>query len=72
LEQHLLTVDAATEAELGELTDEVTERVATTVTEAEKLGTMNSGPSLSAKHMFEHVYAEMPPHLRQQRQDLGV
>jgi len=42
------------------------------VLEAEELGTMNSGPRLSASHMFANVYAEMPPHLREQRQELGI
>jgi 2-oxoisovalerate dehydrogenase E1 component alpha subunit len=72
LEAHLLASGATTTADIDRLRADVTDRVVATVTEAEELGTMNSGPSLSARHMFEHVYAEMPPHLWEQRQELGV
>jgi 2-oxoisovalerate dehydrogenase E1 component alpha subunit len=41
------------------------------VAEAEALGTLNSGPPVSPVDMFRHVYAEMPPHLIEQRQELG-
>jgi 2-oxoisovalerate dehydrogenase E1 component alpha subunit len=41
------------------------------VTEAEKLGTLGSGPAASPVELFRHVYAEMPPHLVEQRQELG-
>jgi 2-oxoisovalerate dehydrogenase E1 component alpha subunit len=39
--------------------------------EAESHGTLHSGPKPSARDMFEGVYAEMPPHLRRQRQEAG-
>ena len=40
--------------------------------EAQKFGTLDSGQHFSTKTMFEDVYKEMPPHLRRQRQELGV
>jgi 2-oxoisovalerate dehydrogenase E1 component alpha subunit len=40
--------------------------------EAEQYGTLNDGRVPSAATMFEDVYKEMPEHLRQQRQQLGV
>ena len=39
---------------------------------AERHGTLHAGGKPSARDMFEGVYAEMPPHLRRQRQDAGV
>ena len=35
-------------------------------------GTLHAGGKPSARDMFEGVYAEMPPHLRRQRQQVGV
>ena len=40
--------------------------------EAERHGTLHAGGKPSARDMFEGVYAEMPPHLRRQRQQAGV
>src|SRR4051812_34354954 len=40
--------------------------------EAESHGTLHTGPKPSARDMFEGVFAEMPPHLRRQRQQAGV
>ena len=40
--------------------------------EAESHGTLHAGGKPSARDMFEGVYAEMPPHLRRQRQQAGV
>ena len=40
--------------------------------EAESHGTLHDGPKPSAATMFEQVYKEMPRHLREQRQQLGV
>ena len=52
----------------GELADEVREAAR----EAERFGTLDSGPTFSAKTMFEDVYKEMPWHLKRQRQEFGV
>jgi 2-oxoisovalerate dehydrogenase E1 component alpha subunit len=40
--------------------------------EAEQHGTLIDGRVPSAATMFEDVYKDMPEHLRQQRQQLGV
>lgn len=40
--------------------------------EAERHGTLHSGPHPSARDMFEGVYEETPPHLRRQRQQGGI
>jgi len=40
--------------------------------EAEAHGTLHQGGKPSARDMFEGVYAEMPPHLRRQRQQAGI
>ncbi|GAB4516800.1 MAG: 3-methyl-2-oxobutanoate dehydrogenase (2-methylpropanoyl-transferring) subunit alpha [Amphiplicatus sp.] len=40
--------------------------------EAEKNGTLHSGPKPPPRKMFEDVYKEMPPHLIRQRQEAGV
>jgi 2-oxoisovalerate dehydrogenase E1 component alpha subunit len=40
--------------------------------EAEKHGTLHAGGKPSTRDMFEGVFAEMPPHLRRQRQQAGV
>ena len=40
--------------------------------EAEAHGTLHQGGKPSARDMFEGVYAEMPAHLRRQRQQAGI
>ena len=40
--------------------------------EAESFGTLHAGGKPSSRDMFEDVYAELPPHLRRQRQQIGV
>ena len=39
--------------------------------EAESHGTLHAGPKPSSRDIFEGLYAEMPPHLRRQRQQAG-
>jgi 2-oxoisovalerate dehydrogenase E1 component alpha subunit len=51
---------------------ELVDLVRETNREAETFGTLDTGPHFSTKTMFEDVYKEMPPHLRRQRQELGV
>ena len=40
--------------------------------EAESYGTLGKGPVPGIGEMFEHVYKDMPAHLRKQRQQAGV
>ncbi len=51
---------------------EILETVIAAQKEAESHGTLHAGGRPSASEMVEGVYAEMPPHLRRQRQQLGV
>lgn len=71
LTQHLLKSGAATQGDIDALTEECRTVVNEAVDKAEKLGTINTGPKPSPAEMFRYVYAEMPPHLVEQRQDLG-
>ena len=50
---------------------EILDEIIAAQKEAESHGTLHSGPKPSARDMFEGVYAEMPPHLRRQRQEAG-
>ena len=51
---------------------ELEAEVAAAQKEAESYGTLLDGHIPSAATMFEDVYAEVPAHLRRQRQELGV
>ena len=51
---------------------EILDTVISAQKEAESHGTLHSGGKPSVRDMFEGVYAEMPPHLRRQRQQAGV
>ncbi|MGI9598020.1 MAG: thiamine pyrophosphate-dependent enzyme [Acidimicrobiales bacterium] len=71
LTEHLVGSDQMTLSEVEALRNESRDRVMAAVAEAEQIGTLNSGPPVSPVEMFRHVYAEMPPHLIEQRQELG-
>jgi 2-oxoisovalerate dehydrogenase E1 component alpha subunit len=51
---------------------EILDQVIAAQKEAEANGTLHTGEHPSMRDMFEGVYAEMPPHLRRQRQQAGV
>ncbi len=71
LTEHLVVIGDMTRNDVEELTSESRHLVDATVAEAEAIGTLNSGPAMSPVEMFRHVYAEPPPHLIEQRQELG-
>jgi 2-oxoisovalerate dehydrogenase E1 component alpha subunit len=71
LTHHLFATGAANKADIDRIHAEAEATVTEAVDKAEKLGTLNSGPKPSPAEMFKHVYAEMPPHLVEQRQELG-
>ncbi len=50
---------------------EILDEVVTAQREAESHGTLHAGGKPSPRDMFEGVFAEMPPHLRRQRQQAG-
>jgi 2-oxoisovalerate dehydrogenase E1 component alpha subunit len=72
LAQHLIQLGEWSDEKHAAQEKELTELVRDTDREAQTYGTLDSGPHFSTKTMFEDVYKEMPPHLRRQRQELGV
>jgi 2-oxoisovalerate dehydrogenase E1 component alpha subunit len=72
LKQHLIRLGAWSEEEHETTQKEIETAVAAAQKEAEKYGTLADGHLRSPAEMFEDVYKEMPPHLKRQRQELGV
>src|SRR5580700_11348039 len=72
LARYLIRLDEWSEEQHTALEKELTALVRAADREAQTYGTLDSGPHFSVKTMFEDVYKEMPPHLRRQRQELGV
>jgi 2-oxoisovalerate dehydrogenase E1 component alpha subunit len=71
LKQHLIRLGAWSEDEHGAAVAEVDDAVRAAAEEAETFGTLHSDALPSPATMFEDVFAEMPPHLRAQRQQAG-
>jgi 2-oxoisovalerate dehydrogenase E1 component alpha subunit len=72
LAKHLMHLGEWSEERHKQAEAELVQQVRDTDREAQKYGTLAEGPYFSVKTMFEDVYKEMPPHLRRQRQELGV
>jgi 2-oxoisovalerate dehydrogenase E1 component alpha subunit len=72
LAKHLIQLGEWSEERHKQAEAELAQQVRDTDREAQKYGTLAEGPYFSVKTMFEDVYKEMPPHLRRQRQELGV
>jgi 2-oxoisovalerate dehydrogenase E1 component alpha subunit len=73
LKQHLIAIGEWSEPRHEQLAAELNEQVRAAAREAETYGTLDQKARLhSAKTMFEDVFKEMPPHLRRQRQEMGV
>jgi 2-oxoisovalerate dehydrogenase E1 component alpha subunit len=72
LKQHLIVIGAWSEERHKQAEAEVMATVIAAQKEAESFGTLHSGGKPSARDIFEDVYAELPPHLRRQRQQIGV
>lgn len=72
LKNHLISRGAWSAERHVQAEAEIMETVIAAQKEAEKHGTLHSGGKPSTRDIFEGVYAEMPPHLRLQRQDAGV
>jgi 2-oxoisovalerate dehydrogenase E1 component alpha subunit len=72
LKNHLIVRGAWSEERHKQAEAEIADAVIAAQKEAEKHGTLHSGGKPSVRDMFEGVFADMPPHLRRQRQQAGV
>ena len=72
LKAHLIAIGAWSEERHVQTEAEILDTVIDAQKEAESFGTLHSGGKPSARDIFEDVYAELPPHLRRQRQESGV
>jgi 2-oxoisovalerate dehydrogenase E1 component alpha subunit len=72
LRKHLTNKGWWSDEEHDKVQAELEAEVLAAQREAEKHGTLNDGRVPSAATIFEDVYKDMPEHLRQQRQQLGV
>jgi 2-oxoisovalerate dehydrogenase E1 component alpha subunit len=71
LKSHLIALNEWSEARHQALTQELTEHVTAAWQEACSFGTLNDGPRPDPLTMFDDVFAEMPEHLRRQREQLA-
>ena len=72
LKEHLIKRGVWSEERHKQAEAETAAEVIAAQKEAESHGTLHAGGKPSVRDMFEGVYAEMPPHLRRQRQQAGV
>jgi len=72
LKNHLIGRGVWSEERHKQTEAEILDTVIAAQKEAESYGTLHSERKPSARDMFEGVFAEMPPHLRRQRQQAGV
>ena len=72
LKNHLIRRGVWSEERHKQAEAEILDTVIAAQKEAESYGTLNAGGKPSARDMFEGVFAEVPPHLRRQRQQAGV
>jgi len=72
LKNHLISRGVWTDERHKQAEAEILDTVIAAQKEAERHGTLHAGGKPSTRDMFEGVYAEMPPHLRRQRQKAGV
>ncbi|MEP3439498.1 MAG: 3-methyl-2-oxobutanoate dehydrogenase (2-methylpropanoyl-transferring) subunit alpha [Hoeflea sp.] len=71
LKAHLVAQGEWSDERHTQMEAEIMETVVRSQKQAEAIGTLQGGRRPSPKHMFEDVYAEMPPHLVAQRQEAG-
>jgi 2-oxoisovalerate dehydrogenase E1 component alpha subunit len=72
LKVHLIRIGHWSEDRHKQAKAEIDDEVLAAQKEAEKFGTLHDGPHPSEATMFQDVFKEMPRHLREQRQELGV
>jgi 2-oxoisovalerate dehydrogenase E1 component alpha subunit len=71
LKKHLILRGIWSEERHVQAEAEIMDEVIAAQRKAEEHGTMHAGGRPSVRDIFEGVYAEMPPHLRRQRQKAG-
>lgn len=71
LRRHLTVAGEWSDASHEKLVSETEAAVREDFARAESMGTLDSGPKLDPKTMFDDVYKDQPLHLRRQRQQLG-
>jgi len=72
LKKHLISLGAWSDAEHEATQKELEAEVIAAQKQAEQFGTLNGGYAPSAASIFDEVYKDMPEHLREQRQLLGI
>jgi len=72
LKSHLIRKELWSEERHNQLVGEIEAEVVAEQKKAESVGTLHDGRKPLPRAMFDDVYAEMPPHLRRQRQEAGV
>lgn len=72
LKAHLIGKGVWDEEQHQALAKELKSEVKAAAKEAEAYGTLGKGDLPPASEMFNHVYKDMPNHLRKQRQEAGV
>jgi len=72
LKDYLIARGAWSEDRHVQAQAEIDEEMRAAAKEAESYGTLGKGPAPNPKDMFEGVFKDMPPHLRRQRQRIGV
>jgi 2-oxoisovalerate dehydrogenase E1 component alpha subunit len=72
MKEHLIKIGIWDEEKNTALEKELKDEVKAAAKEAETFGTLGKGDAPGVDEMFNHVYKEMPAHLRKQRQELGV
>ena len=72
LKLHLIKRGEWSEERHAQMRAEIDAGVLDAARDAESHGTLHDGPTPSPASMFEDVYKDMPRHLREQRQQLGV
>jgi 2-oxoisovalerate dehydrogenase E1 component alpha subunit len=70
LKRHLVRRGAWSEARHTQLRAEIEDEVLAAAREAERHGTLHDGPKPDPASIFEGVFAEMPPHLREQQREM--
>lgn len=71
LKNHLIQRGAWSDERHRQAEAEILDEVIQAQKEAESNGTLHTGGKPSVRDIFEGVYAEMPPHIRRQRQKAG-